>query len=747
MGINISSNFNLNTARPLDSRTVKADLTARDAIVPTLRYSGLRVYVTAEDKNYQLIGGITNLDWIEVMTGLPTNSILEWTGLKYEPYSAAASGVFDVGVVAPTGSTRLNYGGNFHATQLYEGATRVSVTGHTHTGVYEPVLGNPDVTGKVLSSTTGGVRSWVTPGSLITAAALTKTDDTNVTLTLGGFASTALLRATSITAGWTGKLADSRIASADAWNAKADGDSVISIVGTPAQNEVTIWNSATSLRADPNFTWDGTTLIVSGNILATGEISAFSSGTPPNWWDSMPYATNTTIGGIIYDSAQFEKVGDLFTIKDSVLVPASHTHAWADITSGIPGYFLPNGEAVANQIAIWNSPTTLQGLPGLTYDGTTLTITGNISATGEISAFSAGVPINWWNDLPVATTSVLGGVKIGDGLKSTAQGVESVDYNTTRSRTGIITDYDGNEYHTVIIGNQEWIVENLRVTHSADGTDIPLVTDPIAWAALTTKGMCYYNNDINNAIPYGALYNWYAVDATELAYFERDGVIDLGWRVPSPADYERLRQFLEGWSSLAGVHLKETGTLHWSTANGKNTHGFTALPGGVRVGVDGTFVSMGTNTDFWTNYSNAGYATEYFLGDVDTDLYVDVLEPTLGLSIRCMRTVSTNIVNISTLGFANPLICDASVYKNFVCNPITGNTVITLQNYSDGDKGIIYVTMDNVGGYTVSLFGFTALLQDGGTYMSVIDTTALATTYIEYHVLDNRVFYKLYAEA
>lgn len=41
-------------------------------------------------------------------------------------------------------------------------------------------------------------------------AALTKVDDTNVTLTLGGSPTTALLAATSLTLGWTGTLATSR---------------------------------------------------------------------------------------------------------------------------------------------------------------------------------------------------------------------------------------------------------------------------------------------------------------------------------------------------------------------------------------------------------------------------------------------------------------------------------------------------------------------------------------------------------
>lgn len=54
----------------------------------------------------------------------------------------------------------------------------------------------------------------------ITPSALTKVDDTNVTITLGGTPTTALLQTTSLTLGWTGTLADSRIASATTWNAK-----------------------------------------------------------------------------------------------------------------------------------------------------------------------------------------------------------------------------------------------------------------------------------------------------------------------------------------------------------------------------------------------------------------------------------------------------------------------------------------------------------------------------------------------
>ncbi len=77
------------------------------------------------------------------------------------------------------------------------------------------LAGNTTTTKQYLSQTgTGTVSaapSWATiSGTDITGAALTETDDTNVTLTLGGTPSTALLRAVSLTLGWTGQLSVAR---------------------------------------------------------------------------------------------------------------------------------------------------------------------------------------------------------------------------------------------------------------------------------------------------------------------------------------------------------------------------------------------------------------------------------------------------------------------------------------------------------------------------------------------------------
>ena len=67
-----------------------------------------------------------------------------------------------------------------------------------------------------------------------------------------------------------------------------------------------------------------------------------------------------------------------------------------------------------------------------------------------------------------------------------------------------VTDYDGNSYDAVRIGNQVWMASNLRTTHYANGEDIPegnttSYTEP-----------CRYTPSTDVAA-YGYLYNWPAV--------------------------------------------------------------------------------------------------------------------------------------------------------------------------------------------------------------------------------------------
>ena len=80
-----------------------------------------------------------------------------------------------------------------------------------------------------------------------------------------------------------------------------------------------------------------------------------------------------------------------------------------------------------------------------------------------------------------------------------------------------VVDVDGNVYTSIIIGNQEWMVENLKTTKFNDGTPIPNITDDLEWTLIDSPGFCWFDNNSEIGNTYGALYNFYAVSSGRLA--------------------------------------------------------------------------------------------------------------------------------------------------------------------------------------------------------------------------------------
>ncbi len=116
-----------------------------------------------------------------------------------------------------------------------------------------------------------------------------------------------------------------------------------------------------------------------------------------------------------------------------------------------------------------------------------------------------------------------------------------------------IVDIDGNIYNTVIIGNQCWMQENLKVTHYSDGVVIPNVIDNCSWSTLGNNdnddAYCYYDNSVENATIYGALYTWAAAmgDNAESSYNNPSGVLGVcptGWHLPSDDEWKQLEMHL-----------------------------------------------------------------------------------------------------------------------------------------------------------------------------------------------------------
>jgi uncharacterized protein (TIGR02145 family) len=201
--------------------------------------------------------------------------------------------------------------------------------------------------------------------------------------------------------------------------------------------------------------------------------------------------------------------------------------------------------------------------------------------------------------------------------------------NTVMFTTPLVAiDIDGNLYHAVTIGTQIWVVENLRTTRYNDGTIIPFVADDYSWIQLTTAAYCWPGNDQST---YGALYNWAAVNSGKLA--------PAGWHVPSGDEWMTLANFLGGVST-GGGKLKQVGTTLWSQPNTGATddYGFSALPGGYRSIVNGSYVDISTWGCFWsTTVSNGNvgrFILRYNTAAID---YMTAVDAVNGFSVRCIK--------------------------------------------------------------------------------------------------------------
>ena len=189
------------------------------------------------------------------------------------------------------GNGNINTGSVTSVAALTLGTTGTDLSSSVATGTTTPVITLNVPTASAANRGALSAADWTIfngKQAAITPAALTKVDDTNVTLTLGGSPTTALLQAASITAGWSGTLADARITSAATWNAKQDAitltttgsSGAATLVGAtlniPQYATISIYKSTTDGAAS-----SGTantfsqSFLVTGNSVALGNILEF----------------------------------------------------------------------------------------------------------------------------------------------------------------------------------------------------------------------------------------------------------------------------------------------------------------------------------------------------------------------------------------------------------------------------------------------------------------------------------------
>ena len=232
----------------------------------------------------------------------------------------------------------------------------------------------------------------------------------------------------------------------------------------------------------------------------------------------------------------------------------------------------------------------------------------------------------------ILTASCLVGCK-KESVAPTDNGNNNSGTQTTIAKSGLgLVDIDGNKYKSVIIGSQEWMAENLRVSKYNDGSIIPKVTSYDEWPNLVTGAYVNYLDDITYDVDYGKLYNGYAVTTNK--------VCPTGWHVPTVADWKLLEDKVGG-TDIAANKLKESGLKHWegTTASVTNEALFNVLPGGGPY--ESSYAYLGNEAKFWTSSvdSQSIINNLYYKTFSKTSSYVgtDDYNKLAGYSIRCVK--------------------------------------------------------------------------------------------------------------
>ncbi|OFZ53388.1 MAG: hypothetical protein A3D92_05265 [Bacteroidetes bacterium RIFCSPHIGHO2_02_FULL_44_7] len=205
-----------------------------------------------------------------------------------------------------------------------------------------------------------------------------------------------------------------------------------------------------------------------------------------------------------------------------------------------------------------------------------------------------------------------------------------------------IVDRDGNLYHSVTIGSQIWMVENLKVRHYRNGDTIAMLSESEPWENTTSGAFCRYSltdfhlsteqeQELNQYM--GNLYNGFCI-------LDERNIAPLGWHIPTVEEWEILCEFLGG-KKVAGGKLKDS--LNWRIERWFNPNkvlrtnetGFTALPDGGRK-CDGTFLRL-SEEGHLASVSSKGNIMYGVLSYLKNEVYFLTGELCQGFSVRCIK--------------------------------------------------------------------------------------------------------------
>jgi len=186
--------------------------------------------------------------------------------------------------------------------------------------------------------------------------------------------------------------------------------------------------------------------------------------------------------------------------------------------------------------------------------------------------------------------------------------------------------YAGKTYHSVLIGTQCWLKENLDV-----GTMITGYPSNDG----TIEKYCY-NNEPDSCTIYGGLYIWN--EAMQYVTTEgAKGICPDGWHMPKEAEYQTLITNVN--NDANALKREDQGS---GIGKGTNTSGFSALLAGNKVYSGGPFQLLGESADFYAGKNGScgwiqcAYSMKIVF-DTSTIIFGEGIMKGWGVSVRCIR--------------------------------------------------------------------------------------------------------------
>jgi len=211
----------------------------------------------------------------------------------------------------------------------------------------------------------------------------------------------------------------------------------------------------------------------------------------------------------------------------------------------------------------------------------------------------------------------------------------------------LVDSRDGQEYATVLIGNQCWMAENINVGMRIDGTNEMLDNG-------TIEKYCYNNDDESYCTLYGGLYQWgeamqYANSCNGTGEPPNDacsapvqGICPTGWHIPSHYEWTTLEREVCDSDTCAtdfpydedttGIRGEDEGTQ----LKTGGSSGFKGLLTGFRT-PGGSLGYLNQYTDFWSSLGSDSDAWRRGLASGWNGVVRDKHSKLYGFSVRCVK--------------------------------------------------------------------------------------------------------------